>query len=202
MWVQTVAIMEPMVRSCHPHSIDEVYDHCIAPRKDRLRPALSPRSPSKSPPTHGETFDTYPENSEYRLVTGLGGASRRLRVALWRSRGPTPVRRRSRCRRTLPARVPACAPAGDSARCRRYHSRGSTSGAAWYLPIVCGFLNSSSNTMFLLVVGRQHRVHHSPRRKIGGFNRSSQHVQFDWPASTGPELRREFSIRGSCGAVY
>ncbi len=37
---------------------------------------------------------------------------------------------------------------------------------------------------------------------LGGFNRSSQHVQFDWPASTGPELRREFSIRGSCGAVY
>ena len=37
---------------------------------------------------------------------------------------------------------------------------------------------------------------------VGGFNRSSQHVQFDWPASTGPELRREFSIRGSCGAVY
>ena len=36
---------------------------------------------------------------------------------------------------------------------------------------------------------------------LGGFNRSSQHVQFDWPASTGPELRREFSIRGSCGAV-
>ena len=36
----------------------------------------------------------------------------------------------------------------------------------------------------------------------GEFNRSSQHVQFDWPASTGPELRREFSIRGSCGAVY
>ena len=39
-------------------------------------------------------------------------------------------------------------------------------------------------------------------RILGGFNRSSQHVQFDWPASTGPELRREFSIRGSCGAVY
>ncbi len=38
--------------------------------------------------------------------------------------------------------------------------------------------------------------------RLGGFNRSSQHVQFDWPASTGPELRREFSIRGSCGAVY
>ena len=37
---------------------------------------------------------------------------------------------------------------------------------------------------------------------LRGFNRSSQHVQFDWPASTGPELRREFSIRGSCGAVY
>ena len=37
---------------------------------------------------------------------------------------------------------------------------------------------------------------------LGGFNRSSQHVQFDWPASTGPEVRREFSIRGSCGAVY
>ena len=37
---------------------------------------------------------------------------------------------------------------------------------------------------------------------LGGFNRSSQHVQFDWPASTGPELRQEFSIRGSCGAVY
>ena len=37
---------------------------------------------------------------------------------------------------------------------------------------------------------------------LGEFNRSSQHVQFDWPASTGPELRREFSIRGSCGAVY
>ena len=36
-------------------------------------------------------------------------------------------------------------------------------------------------------------------RIIGGFNRSSQHVQFDWPASTGPELRREFSIRGSWG---
>ena len=36
----------------------------------------------------------------------------------------------------------------------------------------------------------------------GEFNRSSQHIQFDWPASTGPELRREFSIRGSCGAVY
>ena len=42
----------------------------------------------------------------------------------------------------------------------------------------------------------------APSRPIGGFNRSSQHVQFDWPASTGPELRREFSIRGSCGAVY
>ena len=40
------------------------------------------------------------------------------------------------------------------------------------------------------------------RRAIGGFNRSSQPVQFDWPASTGPELRQEFSIRGSCGAVY
>ena len=26
--------------------------------------------------------------------------------------------------------------------------------------------------------------------------------QFDWPASTGPELRREFSIRGSCVAVH
>ena len=39
-------------------------------------------------------------------------------------------------------------------------------------------------------------------RNLGEFNRSSQHVQFDWPASTGPELRREFSIRGSCGAVY
>ena len=34
---------------------------------------------------------------------------------------------------------------------------------------------------------------------LGGFNRSSQHVQFDWPASTGPELRREFSIRGLAG---
>ena len=35
-----------------------------------------------------------------------------------------------------------------------------------------------------------------------GFNRSSQHVQFDWPASTGPELRREFSasegLAGPC----
>ena len=45
-------------------------------------------------------------------------------------------------------------------------------------------------------------IHHSDRGSQGGFNRSSQHVQFDWPASTGPELRREFSIRGSCGAVY
>ena len=45
-------------------------------------------------------------------------------------------------------------------------------------------------------------IHHSDRGVQGGFNRSSQHVQFDWPASTGPELRREFSIRGSCGAVY
>ena len=45
-------------------------------------------------------------------------------------------------------------------------------------------------------------IHHSDRGSRGGFNRSSQHVQFDWPASTGPELRREFSIRGSCGAVY
>ena len=42
-------------------------------------------------------------------------------------------------------------------------------------------------------------IHHSDRGSQGGFNRSSQHVQFDWPASTGPELRREFSIRGSCG---
>ena len=41
-------------------------------------------------------------------------------------------------------------------------------------------------------------IHHSDRGSQGGFNRSSQHVQFDWPASTGPELRREFSIRGSC----
>ena len=45
-------------------------------------------------------------------------------------------------------------------------------------------------------------IHHSDRGSQGGFNRSSQHVQFDWPASIGPELRREFSIRGSCGAVY
>ena len=45
-------------------------------------------------------------------------------------------------------------------------------------------------------------IHHSDRGSQGEFNRSSQHVQFDWPASTGPELRREFSIRGSCGAVY
>ena len=45
-------------------------------------------------------------------------------------------------------------------------------------------------------------IHHSDQGSQGGFNRSSQHVQFDWPASTGPELRREFSIRGSCGAVY
>ena len=45
-------------------------------------------------------------------------------------------------------------------------------------------------------------IHHSDRGSQGGFNRSSQHVQFDWPASTGPELRREFSIRGSCEAVY
>ena len=45
-------------------------------------------------------------------------------------------------------------------------------------------------------------IHHSDRGVQGEFNRSSQHVQFDWPASTGPELRREFSIRGSCGAVY
>ena len=45
-------------------------------------------------------------------------------------------------------------------------------------------------------------IHHSDSGSQGGFNRSSQHVQFDWPASTGPELRREFSIRGSCGAVY
>ena len=45
-------------------------------------------------------------------------------------------------------------------------------------------------------------IHHSDKGAQGGFNRSSQHVQFDWPASTGPELRREFSIRGSCGAVY
>ena len=45
-------------------------------------------------------------------------------------------------------------------------------------------------------------IHHSDRGSQGGFNRSSQHVQFDWPASTGPELWREFSIRGSCGAVY
>ena len=44
--------------------------------------------------------------------------------------------------------------------------------------------------------------HHYAHTFRGGFNRSSQHVQFDWPASTGPELRREFSIRGSCGAVY
>ena len=44
-------------------------------------------------------------------------------------------------------------------------------------------------------------IHHSDRGVQGGFNRSSQHVQFDWPASTGPELRREFSIRGSCGAA-
>ena len=50
-------------------------------------------------------------------------------------------------------------------------------------------------------------IHHSDRGSLvqGGSSRvlrSSQHVQFDWPASTGPELRREFSIRGSCGAVY
>ena len=31
-------------------------------------------------------------------------------------------------------------------------------------------------------------IHHSDRGVQGGFNRSSQHVQFDWPASTGPEL--------------
>ena len=48
----------------------------------------------------------------------------------------------------------------------------------------------------------QNVIHHSDQGSQGGFNRSSQHVQFDWPASTGPELRREFSIRGSCGAVY
>ena len=48
------------------------------------------------------------------------------------------------------------------------------------------------------------RAHPSlrPGQPKAEFNRSSQHVQFDWPASTGPELRREFSIRGSCGAVY
>ena len=51
-------------------------------------------------------------------------------------------------------------------------------------------------------VGRTCRGARCGRRVQGGFNRSSQHVQFDWPASTGPELRREFSIRGSCGAVY
>ena len=45
-------------------------------------------------------------------------------------------------------------------------------------------------------------IHHSDRGSQGGFNRSSQHVQFDWPASTGPKLRREFSIRGSCGAAF
>ena len=32
------------------------------------------------------------------------------------------------------------------------------------------------------------------------FNRSSQGVQFDWPASTGPELWREFSIGEGRGA--
>ena len=48
----------------------------------------------------------------------------------------------------------------------------------------------------------QHSDLHYLKGSKGGFNRSSQHIQFDWPASTGPELRREFSIRGSCGAVY
>ena len=33
-------------------------------------------------------------------------------------------------------------------------------------------------------------IHHSDRGSQGGFNWSSQHVQFDWPASTGPELHR------------
>ena len=42
-------------------------------------------------------------------------------------------------------------------------------------------------------------IHHSDRGSQGEFNRSSQHVQFDWPASTGPELRREFSIEGLAG---
>ena len=73
-----------------------------------------------------------------------------------------------------------------------------------------GFLvalsSSFGQTFFIGVFGpglrEEFGLTHSDWGLVGGFNRSSQHVQFDWPASTGPELRREFSIRGSCGAVY